>query len=198
MRRDPWGHDGTLVRSTPTPGSPRLVRPSRQPRGPVSGIELVLAFLAGVVMGGGSAPRHLRADRGHREDDRVDQVDAVGVCARTCGRVAHRGCFGAPDRIQARGRHTCPDTHRGSGGAAHGRRRLIQSQVPYRWPLAIELPTLPEFGNAPLDSATPLTGVSPCREGRDSLGLMYDDLLTIAPAWAKQAIGAVPSLQGRA
>ena len=35
---------------------------------------------------GGGAPRHLRTDRGHREDDRVDQVDAVGLRARVGAR----------------------------------------------------------------------------------------------------------------
>ena len=51
-RRHPWGHDGALARSTPTPGSPRRVRPRRQPRsGSMSGVDLVVAFLAGVAMG---------------------------------------------------------------------------------------------------------------------------------------------------
>ena len=50
----PYGHDGALVRSRSTPGSPHRVRPRRQllGGGRVSGVELVLAFLAGVVMGG--------------------------------------------------------------------------------------------------------------------------------------------------
>ena len=48
----PLGHDGALVRSTSTPGSPHRVRPRRQPRGrPMSEVDLILAFLAGVVMG---------------------------------------------------------------------------------------------------------------------------------------------------
>ena len=52
-RRHPCGHDGALVRSTSTPGSPHRVRPRRQPLGgSMSGVELVLAFLAGVLMGG--------------------------------------------------------------------------------------------------------------------------------------------------
>jgi len=52
---------------------------------------------------GGDAPRHLLTDRGHREDDRVDQVDAVGAYARTGGRRARQGWFGAPDRCWACG-----------------------------------------------------------------------------------------------
>ncbi len=40
---------------------------------------------------GGRAPRNLRPDRGHREDDRVDQADAVGVRARTGAGAAARG-----------------------------------------------------------------------------------------------------------
>ena len=56
--RDPrtarLGHDGALVRSRSTPGSPHWVRPRRQLacERTMSGLELVLAFLAGVVMGG--------------------------------------------------------------------------------------------------------------------------------------------------
>ena len=50
---DPRGHAGALVRSTATPGSPHRVRPRLQPGGgAMNGLELVLAFLAGVVMGG--------------------------------------------------------------------------------------------------------------------------------------------------
>jgi hypothetical protein len=46
-------HDGALVRSRSTPGSPHRVRPRRQPlRDPMNGLELVVAFLAGVLMGG--------------------------------------------------------------------------------------------------------------------------------------------------
>jgi hypothetical protein len=46
-------HDGALVRSTPTPGSPtRYVGAVTPWWRSMSGFELVLAFLAGVVMGG--------------------------------------------------------------------------------------------------------------------------------------------------
>ena len=53
-RLHPLGHGGALVRSTPTPGSPHRVRPRRQPVSGLrmNGLELVVAFLAGVLMGG--------------------------------------------------------------------------------------------------------------------------------------------------
>ena len=48
-----YGHDGALVQSTPTPGSPHWVRPRRQHLlgVPMSDVELTLAFLSGVVTG---------------------------------------------------------------------------------------------------------------------------------------------------
>ena len=64
---------------------------------------------------------------------RVDQVDAVGVCARTGGRAAGQGCFGAPDRIQARGCHTCSHPDRGSRIPSRGRRCLIYRRTMPPW-----------------------------------------------------------------
>jgi hypothetical protein len=56
-------------------------------------------FAVAVQQAAGPEPRGLRTDRGHREDDRVDQVDAVGYTARTGGRVARKAAMARPTGV---------------------------------------------------------------------------------------------------
>ena len=115
----PLRHDGALVRSTPTPGSPHRVRPRRQPRGgPMSGVELV----AGVPRrrGHGRRPRPLRAPAPRRCVDRPTApawAMSVGTTRQTAaGRRLHLG----PDRGRC---------HRASSWAlGHGRPASVSSQ----------------------------------------------------------------------
>jgi hypothetical protein len=75
---------------------------------------------------GGPTPCHLRADHRCGSFDRVGAANTLGLRAGNGARSAG-GCYGAPDRIRARGCHKYPDSDRGSRRRAACRGgRLIQ------------------------------------------------------------------------